>query len=171
MTRQKVVVPLDGSPFSRQVLPYVRQLLNPEEHQLVLLRAAEQPQGIGTGGPRQVMLSGMVVLEYQSKQQAEQAQHPIFASQIRETKRASLADELEQDAIELRRAGFEVSIEARFGDPAEEICAVAERQHVDFIVMATHGLSGLLRLVLGSVAEEVVRSSRIPVILVRPSTT
>jgi nucleotide-binding universal stress UspA family protein len=51
---------------------------------------------------------------------------------------------------------------------AEDILAVAARLHVDLIAMATHGRTGLAHIVLGSVAEAVVRSSAIPVLLVRP---
>jgi hypothetical protein len=43
-------------------------------------------------------------------------------------------------------------------------------QQVDLIVMSTHGRSGLGRLVFGSVAESVLRGTRVPILLVRPST-
>ena len=43
------------------------------------------------------------------------------------------------------------------GDPAEEIVRVAQQEHVDLIVMATAGRTGLRRMLMGSVAEAVVR--------------
>jgi nucleotide-binding universal stress UspA family protein len=43
------------------------------------------------------------------------------------------------------------------GDPAAEIVRLAEAEHVDLIVMGTHGRTGLSRLIMGSVAEAVVR--------------
>lgn len=50
-----------------------------------------------------------------------------------------------------------------FGDPASEIIRLAEQENVDLIVMGTHGRSGLRRLVMGSVAEAVVRRAKCPV--------
>jgi nucleotide-binding universal stress UspA family protein len=52
--------------------------------------------------------------------------------------------------------------------PAAGILAEARRQSADLIAMATHGRGGLRRIVLGSVAEEVVRESPVPVLLLRP---
>lgn len=53
------------------------------------------------------------------------------------------------------------------GDPAEEIVRLANDEHVDLIVMGTHGRRGLGRLVMGSVAEQVVRSAECPVVTVK----
>ena len=52
------------------------------------------------------------------------------------------------------------------GDPWEQILAVAEERRADMIVMGTHGRRGLSHLLLGSVAERVVRTSPIPVLTV-----
>jgi len=53
------------------------------------------------------------------------------------------------------------------GDPAEEILEMADAVHASLIVIGTHGRRGLRRLVVGSVAEAVVRDSRVPVAVVR----
>jgi nucleotide-binding universal stress UspA family protein len=53
------------------------------------------------------------------------------------------------------------------GDPAAQILRVATEVHADLIVMGTHGRTGLSRLVMGSVAEEVVRKSPCPVLTVK----
>lgn len=53
------------------------------------------------------------------------------------------------------------------GDPAEEIVELAEREGVDMIVLATHGRTGLFRLLMGSVAEAVVRKAKCPVLTVK----
>ncbi|PSQ97692.1 MAG: hypothetical protein BRD55_02170 [Bacteroidetes bacterium SW_9_63_38] len=52
--------------------------------------------------------------------------------------------------------------------PPEAIVGYVEDQKVDFLVIATHGRTGLDRLLIGSVAERVVRQSPIPVFLVKP---
>jgi len=53
------------------------------------------------------------------------------------------------------------------GAPAVETLAVAHRENADIIVMGTHGRRGLDRVLLGSVAERVVRSSPVPVLTIR----
>jgi len=53
------------------------------------------------------------------------------------------------------------------GNPAEEILRLAEGLSVDLIVMGTLGMSGIEKFLLGSVADKVIRNSRIPVLTVR----
>jgi nucleotide-binding universal stress UspA family protein len=53
------------------------------------------------------------------------------------------------------------------GAPADEIVALAEREGAELIVMGSHGRSGLARLILGSVAELVVRRATCPVLIVK----
>lgn len=55
------------------------------------------------------------------------------------------------------------------GDPAEQILKLAADVKADVIVMATHGTSGLTRLLVGSVAESVMRKAECPVLTVRGS--
>jgi nucleotide-binding universal stress UspA family protein len=58
-------------------------------------------------------------------------------------------------------------VEVADGPPAETIVRVALERHVDLIVMATHGRAGLQRMLLGSVAEQVLRLAPCPVLAVR----
>jgi universal stress protein A len=53
------------------------------------------------------------------------------------------------------------------GVPADEICALAERESVDLIVMSSHGRTGLSRVFLGSVAELVMRKAKCPILIVK----
>jgi nucleotide-binding universal stress UspA family protein len=53
------------------------------------------------------------------------------------------------------------------GNPAGAILHVAEKDGVDLIVMSTHGRTGLMRMLMGSVAEEVVRKAKCPVLTVK----
>jgi nucleotide-binding universal stress UspA family protein len=57
------------------------------------------------------------------------------------------------------------------GSPADEIVEFAERESVDLIVMASHGRTGLSRLLMGSIAEGVMRKTRCPILIVRQPTT
>jgi nucleotide-binding universal stress UspA family protein len=54
------------------------------------------------------------------------------------------------------------------GEPAAEIVALALREHAQLVVIATHGLSGYRRLLLGSTAEKVLRQTAVPVLLAPP---
>lgn len=168
MAMHKVLIPLDGSEFSRQAVPLVRHLFSPADYQVILLRAADEPVGVMAAPPRDVVVGTMFIPAYRSELDAERAKHPIYASQACETKVAALKDELREEARLLQYAGYQVSLEVRLGDPVEEIAACVQDQAVDIVVMATHGRSGLKRFVLGSVAEQVLRNLDIPVMLVRP---
>jgi nucleotide-binding universal stress UspA family protein len=53
------------------------------------------------------------------------------------------------------------------GSPAGGILHIAEKDDVEMIVMATHGRTGLMRMLMGSVAEEVVRKAKCPVVTVK----
>jgi len=54
------------------------------------------------------------------------------------------------------------------GYPAEEILHLAEDENVDLIIMGTHGRTGIDRILFGSVAEKIVKSSKCPVLTIRP---
>lgn len=66
-------------------------------------------------------------------------------------------------------AGLKVTRVTTVGDPAAEIVDHSHAAGVDLIAMATHGRSGLSRWMLGSVAERVIRSSGVPLLVVRAS--
>lgn len=61
-----------------------------------------------------------------------------------------------------------VTVSGAGGDPAEEILRYAARHPVDLIVVGTHGHTGVSRMLIGSVAERVVRGARCPVLVVPP---
>lgn len=56
----------------------------------------------------------------------------------------------------------------RHGEPHREIVRYAREQHVDMIVIATHGRTGLAHVLMGSIAEKIIRYSPIPVLGVKP---
>lgn len=60
-----------------------------------------------------------------------------------------------------------VRFQVAFGAPADEIARHAEQHECDLIVMPSHGRTGLTRLLLGSVAEGVVRQAHCPVLILR----
>ncbi len=64
-------------------------------------------------------------------------------------------------------AGIAVETVLIEGGASREILNVAEEQHVDLIVLGTHGRTGVARVLLGSVAENVIRHSSIPVLTLK----
>jgi nucleotide-binding universal stress UspA family protein len=76
---------------------------------------------------------------------------------------------LESIAAQLRESAVQVQTSVVIGQPPQAIYTYVEAQQVDLIAMATHGHSGLIRYILGSVADAVVHRADVPVLLVRPS--
>ncbi|MEA2025760.1 MAG: universal stress protein [Chloroflexota bacterium] len=77
-------------------------------------------------------------------------------------------DQLAKDmADRLRKAGLKAVPERRIGDPAEQIVRVAKSQEADLVVLGTHGRSGLARLLMGSVARNVLLHAPCSVLVVR----
>ncbi len=68
----------------------------------------------------------------------------------------------------LERAGARVKFDVRMGRPVDVILQVVEEEKATLIALATHGASGMSRLLLGSVAEGILRKSPVPVLTVRP---
>ena len=93
-----------------------------------------------------------------------EASMDAVSDSLREEGRTALAEveRLVDDRVPLESATVE-------GSPAREIVDYATETGVDLIVMGTHGRSGVDRLLLGSVAERVVRRSPVPVLTVRVS--
>lgn len=134
-----LLVPLDGSPQGEQALPHACRLARQTGAGLVLVRAA--PYGHDPG--RRPSTLRVTVRDAETYLQALQRQ--------------------------LMAVDLPVRIEVLHTDPVRAITFTALRQAVDLIVMSTHGYTGLHRLLLGSVAEAVVRHTPRPVFLVRAS--
>jgi nucleotide-binding universal stress UspA family protein len=72
-------------------------------------------------------------------------------------------------AERLRKENLCVTVLVASGEPVEQILEVATIAQADLVAIATHGRSGLQRLMLGSVADKVIHRASIPVLLVRPT--
>ncbi len=70
------------------------------------------------------------------------------------------------DAVAKAAPDVPVTVAATGGDPAQEILRYAARHPIDLVVLGTHGRTGLSRILLGSVAERVLRGARCPVLVV-----
>lgn len=93
----------------------------------------------------------------------QQATGDVAGTEVRERRRATL----ESIARRARDTGVSVETAIREGSPDREILEYVDAEAVDMIVMGTHGRTGIGRVLLGSVAEQVVRASPVPVLTVR----
>jgi nucleotide-binding universal stress UspA family protein len=77
--------------------------------------------------------------------------------------------EARQKLEKLSVADAEVRMERQLaeGSPSEEILRIAQQINADLIVLGTHGRSGLARVLMGSVAEDVLRKASCPVLTVK----
>lgn len=143
MTR-RILVPIDESDQSRTALTHALDAHAGSE--FVLLHVVDPGRWISAGDDEE----GEVV----------------YSAKMEETvKRA--ADDLLSDAADAARdADADAETVRVFGQPVSEILTYVEENDVDQVVMGSRGRTGLDRLLLGSVAERVVRRSPVPVTVV-----
>jgi nucleotide-binding universal stress UspA family protein len=162
-----LLLPLDGSPFSRQAFRAVGRLFQPDTTTITLVHVAAPPEGVRERGLRPLISEAWPATLDASEPPAELREHPIYQTQVWDSTKAEIIEAMDDDVRSLTDAGFRVRLEVRFGDPAQEIADLVEEGEIDAVVMATHGRSGLSRAVMGSVAERVLRMVRVPVIMIR----
>ena len=142
----KILVPLDGSELAECVLPHVEALgKGCQAKSVVFIRVVEpfhQPTGDYVMDPDQV-------------------------KKIESEHRLAVEAYLKKISGKVSLAGAVVRTEVMSGPPAEILADYANKNQVDLIVIATHGRSGVSRWVWGSVADRILRSACVPVLMVR----
>ncbi|OGW58940.1 MAG: hypothetical protein A2Y48_08535 [Nitrospirae bacterium RIFCSPLOW2_12_42_9] len=91
-----------------------------------------------------------------------------FSAQLKEME-ASARRLLDDIAASIKKTNLDVESVLITGEPFVEIIKYARKEQVDLIVMATHGRSGIEHMLMGSVAEKVVRKSPCPVLTIKKS--
>lgn len=142
----RIVVPLDGSPLSLGIVPYVEDLAAALDAELVLYNAV-LPLDVYPGTELTPARIGTVIDDLLAQGQA-------FL--------AGVAKEI------VGRTRVKVRCVITIGFPVDEILRVAADVDAGLVAMATHGRSGVNRWMMGSVADGVVRRSDLPCLLVRP---
>ncbi|MEZ4663771.1 MAG: universal stress protein [Caldilineaceae bacterium] len=172
MSKRKVMIPLDDSKLSQQIMPAVEKLFSPDETELLLFSVVTPRLAPELRGPSSAPSAGdvmtAVMLHGEHTYQHDMEEQAARYREIGEALAAQRARDLRRVGRTLEQAGYSVRTDAWTGEAAETICTYAQNKKVDVIAMATHGRSGLSRMLMGSVAEEVVRTSPIPVLLLRP---
>jgi len=138
MKARKILFPTDFSPFGQEALRWATALARDSDATLIIVHVEEPPMSYGGG---EVFIG------------AEEGD--------REELRKSLVKIIPSDA----KVPFEHKL--LVGDPATVLVEAADEENADLIVLGTHGRTGLTRLLMGSVAEAVVRRAKCPVLVVK----
>lgn len=145
MNLKKILLPVDFSHSSDAALSFASSLAADTKAHLILLH-------VGENSP--AYLAGYGGFSYT----------PEFHEKVVKENLTLL------ERIKPTIAGIEYEHQYLDGEPAEEILGFADRENVDLIVIGSHGRTGLSRLLLGSVAEAVVRRAKCPVLTVKQPT-
>lgn len=137
-----IVVPYDGSEQSRKALDHTLEQY--EDATITLLHVLDFVEA-GYDAPPEAALPGYWSEWYEEAEDRAQ----------------ELLEEAEAEA------GRELETETVVGRPARAIIEYVEENEVDAVVMGSHGREGISRVLLGSVAETILRRSPVPVTIVR----
>lgn len=147
---KKVLAPLDGSELSECSLEHVRAIATgcniPE---VILLRAVEPLSAATIEALAEA--SGNLITRVENENKAEAKGY------------------ISRMVSRLNSEGINAKGEIVHGRADEEILNYSEKNQVDLIIMSTHGRSGVSRWAFGSVADRVIRHSRVPVLVVSPA--
>lgn len=147
----RITVPLDGAPFGEHALDAIVSVVG-EQVALHLVRVVEVPtMPMGRMGGAGIPLDYGLIEDYMSASKDEAV---MYLDDVRDR---------------LVARGMTVTTEVREGRVATEILDAAAKQPADIIAMSTHGRGGITRLVVGSVAEQVLHHTTQPLLLVRPT--
>jgi len=149
-----IMVPLDGSELAECVLGQVEMIAksNPSAPKITLIRVVTPLKlygGFDFGG----------AVEYISPEQIQR---------LEDDSKKNAQDYLAKQVSRLKEHGLTATAEVVFGMASESLTQFAGQNGVDLIVIATHGRSGINEWFWGSVAERVLKTSKIPVLMVRP---
>lgn len=147
---QRILVPTDGSPGAALSLSAALPLSRASGASLLLVRVTKHVRDSA----------------YHVAESGELGEDLQVGHQYEEANRLRAEDETRHIVTELTAKGYAAGAMALSGDPARGIVETASEYKADLIVMSTHALMGVARAVLGSVADEVVRTADCPVLLV-----
>ncbi|MEX0749529.1 MAG: universal stress protein [Dehalococcoidia bacterium] len=142
-----LLVTLDGTPRSEAVVPHALDVAKSMHATITLLRVVDAVAA--DWSERGAM----------GKSQAETTIRSMFADQAQTY--------LERVATQISRSDVRVHTLVKQGPPARQIINTAKEVDADAIAMSTHSRRGINRLMFGSVAEQVLHESSLPIILVR----
>lgn len=144
---RRILVPLDGSTTCEAIMPYARELAKLLEARIVILHVSPDASGKEGGFVGNRVLGAPA--------------GPAPGAEATEAERVDYA------ARTFSAVGLDTMTMTMGGDPVTTILDFARPSAVDLIAMTTHGRSGLSKLILGSVAEKILKEGVLPTLLVR----
>lgn len=143
----KILIPLDGSPFSEDALERgLNQYATREDTEIILLHCIDLNKLVSRLGH----IPAKIYIDTETENRKEREQY------------------LNKLAGSLSAKGYRSQTAVTIGDPVERILALAREEEVDVIIMTTHARTGLERIFVGSVTEGVLRRARCLVLVVPP---
>jgi nucleotide-binding universal stress UspA family protein len=177
MNVNKILVPIDSSDHSALALQWGISLAQKYGAQLLLLhvipRAVEEVSTQGHGAHLHVdpPMEGTTLPYFSYEEELRQGLAARSRLSPPETVLIDYVEKTETELADLVRSHLtdpeSATAKVTVGKPAEEIVQVARDEAVDLIVMGTHGRTGLRHVLLGSIAETVVRTAPCPVFTVK----
>jgi nucleotide-binding universal stress UspA family protein len=149
---KKILVCLDGSDLAEQTLPYIKEQARSSKSTVVLLRVTPEPVIVPLGVP------GEPGYPIQTESMVKEMQQEIIRSK----------EYLNNLALGFKKLGIRTKCVVLEGLVGESIVNYAKDNRINLIAMATHGRSGVGRMILGSVADFVLRESGLPILIIRP---
>lgn len=147
---ERILVPLDGSEGAERAIPVAVRIARASGGSIVFMRVALPPTEFGTfGSGLHPTLAMKPQVDVSEKDLAEAASY--LATTI-----AAYAGDL---------AGIATEVDVPAGTASSLIFSAARYEHIDLIVMCSHGETGLKRWILGSMARQAVRHSTVPVLV------
>jgi nucleotide-binding universal stress UspA family protein len=145
MQIKTILVPCDFSEYAERAYSWAIELAEKLGAKVILVHAAQLFTSLGY--PESVYLLDLKKMEDEVLADAEKRLDEFVA----------------------KKGASPVVVETRAvsGDPFWEICQTAEKERADLIVMGSHGRTGIAHVLLGSVAERVVRHAPCPVLVAR----
>ncbi len=154
---KRILVPLDGSPLAEAALPYAIELAKKFESELYLIRVVSPAAAAGLMSPAGMMADPAMGSAVEAEIIAEAEEEEI----------AEAREYLDGVIRKLGDTGLQMCSEVMEGSPGAAIMHFAHKIGIDLTVLTTHGRTGLARMVMGSVADQIVRQCGCPVMLIR----
>lgn len=165
MPNNKVLIPLNQSELSQQILPFVKKFISTKENDLILFFVTKPPSGVGFGEPD----LGAGYTPMPGDEPVRPTLHPIYATQQQDSIRAQVESDLMPVTNSLRESGYDVSILVGFDkDPVDAISGVIKSSKIDLVAMSTRARVGVTRFFFRDIADILAQKERIPVLLTHP---
>ena len=165
MPNNKILIPLNQSELSQQILPFVKKFISAEENDLILFFVTKPPTGVGFGEPD--LRAGYTPMP--GDKPVRPTLHPIYATQQQDNIRAQVETDLMPVTNNLRESGYQVSIMVGFDkNPVDAILAAIKSSKIDLVAMSTRARVGVTRFFFRNIADTLAKKEKIPVLLTHP---